>query len=245
MTAARGSIRHQGRTIEYDIIRRPAVTRRIHLEMDRNGVLQVVAPRGMSHQALNRALQKRSQRVDRFLGEARARLRDLPELSWLSGEAHLFLGKRYPLEVSVQTSKTGAVALEEGKIRVLTTGGRPEQVKNQVVRWYRQQAQRQFARRLALFCNDAPWVGPELPPLRLRRMKRTWGSCSSKGVITLNTHLVKAPVDLVDYVIAHEICHLQEPNHGKAFYALQRGFYPPWRAARARLRAEGHLFLHE
>ena len=160
MTAARGSIRHEGRTIEYDIIRRPAVTRRIHLEMDRNGVLQVVAPRGMSHQALNRALQKRSQRVDRFLGEARARLRDLPELSWLSGEAHLFLGKRYPLEVSVQTSKTGAVALEEGKIRVLSTGDRPEQVKNQVVRWYRQQAQRQFARRLALFCNDAPWVGP-------------------------------------------------------------------------------------
>ena len=245
MTTARGSIRHEGRIIEYEIVRRPSVTRRIHLEMDRNGVLQVVAPRGMSHQALNRALQKRSQRVDRFLGEARSRLRDLPELSWDSGEAHLFLGTRYPLDVCVRTSNRGTVALEEGRIRVLTARHRPEQVKNQVVRWYRQQAQRQFARRLALLCSDAPWVGPELPSLRLRKMKRTWGSCSSKGVITLNTHLVKAPVDLVDYVIAHEICHLREPNHGTSFYALQSGLYPDWRAARARLRAEGHLYLHE
>ena len=80
--------------------------------------------------------------------------------------------------------------------------------------------------------------------MRLRRMKRTWGSCSSQGLITLNPHLVKAPPVCIDYVIAHEICHLREHNHGKAFYALQEQLFPGWRAAKELLAARGHIFLH-
>ena len=71
-----------------------------------------------------------------------------------------------------------------------------------------------------------------------------WGSCSSKGVITFNLHLVKAPPECIDYVVAHEVCHLREHNHGKAFYALQEKLYPRWREAKARLKAEGHIYLH-
>jgi predicted metal-dependent hydrolase len=80
--------------------------------------------------------------------------------------------------------------------------------------------------------------------MRLRLMKKTWGSCSAKGVITLNPHLVKAPPQCIDYVIAHEICHLKEHNHGKGFYALQDQLYPDWREAKAHLRDKGHIYLH-
>jgi predicted metal-dependent hydrolase len=75
-------------------------------------------------------------------------------------------------------------------------------------------------------------------------MKRTWGSCSSSGVITLNPHLVKAPPDCIDYVVAHEICHLREHNHSRAFYDLQDQLYPQWRAAKTRLKTQGHRYLH-
>jgi predicted metal-dependent hydrolase len=74
-------------------------------------------------------------------------------------------------------------------------------------------------------------------------MKRTWGNCSAKGVIKLNTHLVKAPMFIIDSVIAHELCHLEEMNHGRAFYALLQGLNPHWRRDRARLRLEGHAYL--
>jgi len=80
-------------------------------------------------------------------------------------------------------------------------------------------------------------------PLKLRKMKRTWGNCSSKGVIKLNTHLVKAPLQLVDAVIAHELCHLREMNHGRAFYALLQDLNPNWREDRRRLRSEGGIYL--
>jgi predicted metal-dependent hydrolase len=74
-------------------------------------------------------------------------------------------------------------------------------------------------------------------------MKRTWGNCSSSGVIKLNTHLVKAPLDIIDSVIAHELCHLEEMNHGRAFYVLLESLNPNWRRDRLKLRSDGYFYF--
>jgi hypothetical protein len=98
---------------------------------------------------------------------------------------------------------------------------------------------------MRLFAEKASWVNGAKPPIRLRKMKRTWGSCSAQGNITLNTRLMKVPPRCIDYVIAHELCHLREMNHGKAFYALQDQLYPNWRVARSHLRDKAHVYLAE
>jgi predicted metal-dependent hydrolase len=136
------------------------------------------------------------------------------------------------------------VRLDGDGFKVVAPGQGPENVRNLLIRWYRRQAQQQFESRLASFAGLAPWTDGELPAMRLRLMKRTWGSCSSKGIITLNPHLVKAPADCIDYVIAHEICHLREHNHGRAFYALQEQLFPDWRDFKAHLKQKGHIYLH-
>ena len=69
-----------------------------------------------------------------------------------------------------------------------------------------------------------------------RMMKRRWGSCSSKGKITLNYELLKTPVECIDYVILHEVCHLLEMNHGRAFYALMRKVMPDWKIHKNNLK---------
>jgi predicted metal-dependent hydrolase len=80
-------------------------------------------------------------------------------------------------------------------------------------------------------------------------MRRTWGTCrllgDGRGVIRLNTHLVKAPPRCLDFVIGHELCHLQEMNHGPDFYRLQEAICPDWRDLRDELRERGHHYTQE
>lgn len=239
----RYSIKNDGEVIDFEIVHRPAVTRRIHLELGEHGQLHVVAPRRMSKRAIQTALQYRARHVARFLVDARARQQDLPQLRYVSGEKHLFMGRRFPLIIHETPGQRGHVELVDGQIGVFAPHTGSEGIRVRLVNWYRQQALRQFTDRLATFSRRAPWSGENPPVMRLRNMKRTWGSCSSKGVITLNPHLVKAPEECIDYVIAHEICHLREHNHGKAFYALQEQLYPGWNEARNHLRNKGHIYL--
>ena len=234
-----------GQVIEYEIQHRPRVTRRIHLETNEAGNLRVIAPRRMSRRAVHQILQQRAPHVARFIASARVKQAELPRHRYASGENHLYLGTNYPLEVVVHSGKRGSVQISAGTIQLVTPDAQPETVKKKLSRWYRQQAQQHFDARLAAISHCAPWTGDQAPPLRLRKMKRTWGSCSVKGLITLNPHLVKAPAKCVDYVIAHEICHLRELNHGKAFYTLQQQLFPDWRQIREQLQARAHIYLFE
>lgn len=71
---------------------------------------------------------------------------------------------------------------------------------------------------------------------KLRTMKTLWGSCHfRKRHVTYNRELARAPRELVEYVVVHELTHLRAPNHGPAFYALMDARLPGWRALRRAL----------
>jgi predicted metal-dependent hydrolase len=66
--------------------------------------------------------------------------------------------------------------------------------------------------------------------IRIQRMTRKWGSCSSGGTITLATDLLDQPEGFQDFVVAHELLHLRVPNHGRLFSALMTAHVPGWRS---------------
>ena len=66
-------------------------------------------------------------------------------------------------------------------------------------------------------------------------MRSKWASCSSHGDITLNADLLYLPLDLVDYVLCHDLLHLKIPNHGKGFQAMMGCYLPDWRERAMRL----------
>lgn len=70
-------------------------------------------------------------------------------------------------------------------------------------------------------------VRPRL--VRIQRMTRKWGSCSTSGIVTFATDLVKQEAGFQDFVIAHELLHLRIPNHGKLFKAVMTSHVPDWK----------------
>lgn len=76
-------------------------------------------------------------------------------------------------------------------------------------------------------------VGKAPTEWRIRNMKTRWGTCNVQDKrIWLSLHLAKKHPDCLEYVIAHELTHLHEPNHSKAFWARMDVYYPEWRAVR-------------
>ncbi|MDL2316090.1 M48 family metallopeptidase [Desulfovibrio sp. OttesenSCG-928-A18] len=121
---------------------------------------------------------------------------------------------------------------------------RRKKVKSLLRDWYREHAQAYLAKRLGLLSKDVSWVG-KAPQCRLQVMRRQWGSCSPGGVLLLNPHLIKAPARCIDYVLLHELCHLREHNHSKAFYALLGNLMPDWKPVKDKLDNMAEALLNE
>ena len=242
-TGKQHSLHTSAGEITYRVIHRPKVTRRMHLDTDQNGELLVVVPRGWPSFYTARLLQSHRTKVERFL-QIKAR-QALPKIRYENGSKHLFQGSTLTLSVITREHRGYRADYAPGFLRISLANNSPDHVKKARQHWYREQAGLWLSTRLNYLLERASWAEPDTVKLALRRMSRTWGTCSMKKVIRLNTHLIKAPDYCADYVIAHEICHLREMNHSADFYALQTQLWPQWREHRKYLRTFGHHFLQE
>ena len=110
-----------------------------------------------------------------------------------------------------------SVKLIEGvEGRELHLGGPAEMVEARILRWLKTQARGIFAEEIAHYCRKA---GESIPALSLGDPRSRWGSCSSRGTISLSWRLVMAPAYVRRSVIAHEVAHMRHMDHSPAFYA--------------------------
>lgn len=190
-----------------------------------DGNVEVRAPLGLNQTQIVRFVEEKSAWIQR------TRAKQANKHRWKNaitpGASMWFLGQ--PRRLEVECSGSASILYDEEVIVVTTRDPwNLPALARQLNAWYRDQAQTIFQERLLLVCQRFPGI-IAAPELRLRKMERRWGSCSRGGRVTLNTELVKLPLSLIDYIIAHELCHLSEFNHGKKFYALLEHVMPDWR----------------
>lgn len=116
---------------------------------------------------------------------------------------------------------------------------RRQALRRAVVELYRREAVEVFQPKLLDCCQR---LGLKPPALRIGHQRRRWGSCSGRSGIRLNLRLLLADEALIDYVVAHEVCHLREMNHGPRFHRLLQSLIPEAPARSARLRREGERY---
>ncbi|XOV66343.1 MAG: M48 family metallopeptidase [Fluviicola sp.] len=157
-----------------------------------------------------------------------------PERVYVSGETHLYLGRRYILRLREGTSDE--VKLKGSELIIYYTKcGSTRHFKNLLTGWYFNHATRKFDAQVESVLELFKSYNIDKPVVEVRRMKNRWGSCTTKGKIILNPELIKMPIGCVNYVIIHEMCHLIHPNHGKNFYHLQEKLNPEWRKWKEKL----------
>lgn len=207
---------------------------RVSMHVHHDGSIEVDAPVSMSRQDVKCAVGKRARWLCRQVDEALLRYDGLTPRKYVSGETHFYLGRRYLLKRLPEDNRNSAVKLKNGQLQIRCDKANALTVKALLDEWYKQQAIRVFRRRMTALLEITPWV-KECPQIRIRNMRKRWGSCSTHGPITLNPVLVKAPTPCIDGVLIHELCHLKIGNHSPAFYRLLSRTLPDWKFRKLRL----------
>lgn len=190
--------------------------------------VDVFAPKTASDKQINAAIKKKAHWIARTLDKLET-YHPLPgPKRYVSGETFVYLGRQYRLKVENGLRQPAKLSgrflwvLVEDKAEV-------QAVKRAVDAWYRKRAHEALGRYIEMCSTIASRHGVPEPLLIIRAMRRRWGSCSPTGRITLNVNLVQVPVHCIEYVIMHELCHLKNHNHSKAFYSLLTRCQPDWR----------------
>jgi predicted metal-dependent hydrolase len=201
--------------------------RRYVLRMGDNETLRLTVPRGASIAGGLRFVERQREWVERERLRARARL-----APWGHGTLVRFRGVLEPLRVSGLEIVCGT---ERIRIAEKAADARPA-VESHLMAL----ARRELSERCLAFARQA---GYQLTRVSIRSPRSRWGSCSPTGVVMLNWRLVQMPPSVADYVIYHELAHLEQPNHSRRFWRVVEGLCPEWRDAERWLRKHGKEIL--
>ncbi len=241
----KGSIQYGDTSIHFSIEPRATDTPKVLIKVHPDCRVVVQAPSMASHDEILQAVKKRARWVCKqkhYFDRQRENI--LPRL-YISGESHFYLGRRHMLKVRQDDmTSVQSVKLLRGVLEVKASRADPDKTRELLFNWYRQRAQEVFDRRLEEVVPQTPWI-KDMPPIRLLSMKTQWGSCSPKGQLTLNPHLVKAPRECIDYVLLHELCHIAEHNHSEKFYRLMKQVMPHWEKVKERLDGVAYFYLND
>jgi predicted metal-dependent hydrolase len=196
--------------------------------------LEAIVPRRVTDSELDRFLSERGGWIASKLAELRAVAARPPRLGFARPDV-VWLGLS-PIPIAVTDSAGAAARLRDG---VLVVGpGAPAPA---IERWYRREARQRIAVAVE---REAERLGVRPGVLAIRDPRTRWGSCSSRGTLGFSWRLAIGPPEVLEYVVVHELCHLRELNHGKAFWRLLSEARPGWRDEAAWLREHGQE-LHD
>jgi len=207
--------------------------RTIGLTVARDGTLRVLAPAGVSARSLEAAVRAKLPWVRGKLAEFEALGPPPAPKRLVDGELMPYLGRTYAL--TLIDDPPAPVALHGD--RFLLASGLDGSARDEVVRWYTERGREHLSARVAHF---APLVDAAPSGLVVRDLgTRRWGTCDGHTrVVTFHWELMLQAVDAVDYVVVHELAHLHEPHHQKAFWALVAAVMPDWKRRRALLAGQ-------
>lgn len=205
-----------GKIIEIKIIRKK--NKNIYLRFENSNIINVTCNSWIKEKEIYQILQKNEKSLEKMLQKK------INEEQF--ADTFQYLGKKYTIILDETTTAPF--------FGVNTINAKDEKM---IQKFYQKECQRIFKEEIKRILPYFPSI-PKFE-LKIRKMKTRWGVNNfSSHTITLNSELLKKDLELIDYVIIHELCHFYEPNHSSKFWAHVEEYYPKYKEARKRLRGE-------
>lgn len=235
----RGSVRYGSTTIRYEVTRSPRRKKTVEITVDGSAGILVAAPADLSSLDVRAIVRKRAPWIVRKASDSV--LLAFPR-RFRSGESLLYLGRqvRMVAQEDAETRRT-EVKFRHWSFQISTPPDlrddlRRVEIRKRLTAWYRERAAQRLPERVN---HWTPLVGAKPSAVLIRNQKNRWASCAPDGTLRFNWRTVMVAPALIDYIVAHELIHLDIRNHSAAFWKRLALVMPDFAERRRRLKEAG------
>ena len=223
------------RIITFNLIYRKRKT--MSIEVETTGEVTVIVPVGTATEDVIEKVKSRAgwivfkQYESKFINDTKI------EREAVSGESYMYLGRNYSLDIRVDENIDNiSVKLFQGKFVVNTYTKDEDLIKKAMENWYREKTLAKVKERVSYYSS---YFNDEVTTVKVKEQKKRWASCTSKNELLFNWRCVMAPVFVLDYIVVHEMCHMEYKNHSKDFWNRVYAVMPDYEVRKLWLRNNG------
>lgn len=239
---------HRYSSFEYKIIRRKRKT--IGIKITHEGEVIITSPFNISEDSILNIVKKKEKWITNKL-QLFSQRKIYKDREFKSGEKLLYIGKELELEIdNLNENKSfnldnynlnnDLVKILDKKVIVYIDVNKhniEDVIRELIIRFYRMEAEKLLKKRTYYYSNI---IGVSFNRITVKDQKTIWGSCSSRKNINYSYRLIMAPIDIIDYVVVHELCHLIHMDHSKAYWDKVESILPDYRDRKQWLKHYGN-----
>ena len=236
---------YKDKEIEFNIIRRKRKS--ISIKIESTGQVIVSAPLRVNKEEILKVVKSKSDWIVKNQAEIKKRGLNKITREISEGSTFMYLGEEYPLHlifdegiknITVELSKE---SLERQRFIIHTNTIDVEKIKMAFEKWYREETLKIVTKRINYYADN---FKDKVTNIRVKEQKRRWASCTGKNAILFNWRISMARADVLDYIVVHEMCHMDHRNHSKYFWNRVEEIMPNYKEKHAWLKTNGmNLYL--
>jgi predicted metal-dependent hydrolase len=222
--------------LKYQLIRSKKRRKTISLQIKEDGKIVLYVPHRTPEGEIEKFFEKHLPWVSKKMAEKEGSLRR-PKKSFSPDEKFFYLGEAYPLEIHEGIDGRRPLTLSFGKF--ILSQDCVEEARDIFIAWYKKEAKDRLAERVDYYSNRF-----QLFPkgLKITSAKSRWGSCSRDNRLCISWRIMMAPLNVIDYILIHELVHIKEKNHSRKFWNCVASLLPDYKKDRRWLRDHENLF---
>ena len=204
----------------------------VALIVTQDATLVVRAPVYTPMAYIERLVSKKSSWIKQKIAEVLKRPKP-PAKEFVGGEGFLYLGKLHKLHIVDDPS-----LIIELKDRLYISKNSLPQARKVIMQWYKEEALKIIRERCAWY---AKITGYKPASIKITNAQKRWGSCGPKRTLNFSWRLVMAPMEVIDYLVVHELVHIEHPDHSKLFWTKVQSILPDYKKREQWLKQNGRL----
>ena len=243
------SFNYEGRELAVDIIYRKR--KNISLKVSPKENIQIIAPDKVSKDLLKKVLKDNSNWILSKLNKFKTFDDNFLKRDYVDDEIYYYMGKQYRLKIlkdmnfqNKNNKSYNYIEIKGNNLEIRTNNWEKDYIKDSLKKWYKLRSEEIIMDRIDFLrkeSEDFRSIEPSL--VKVKEQKKIWGSCNTSKTIYINSKISMLPLDAIDYIIAHEFCHIIYMNHSKDFYALVQKIIPNYKEIVSWLKENNYKFV--